>query len=101
MDHEKRTHVIEGRGYRFRLIHIAFILEYHCSTITATAGAYGDGYLSQCTCPPASAPSANDGFLKLWIDDALVETLSGVDATTSGTMYFDNFESRRDSYIGP
>jgi hypothetical protein len=61
----------------------------------------------------ASAPGANDGFIKLWIDNTLVETLgsldndsfttslvdfglvSGVDSTTSGTMYFDQFESYR------
>jgi RHS repeat-associated protein len=70
----------------------------------------------------SSAPGANDGFLSLWIDDVLQETISGVDndnlstqaiddvrlgavngvdATTSGTTYFDAFESRRSSYIGP
>ncbi|HRJ57207.1 MAG TPA: hypothetical protein PLV64_13040 [Anaerolineales bacterium] len=68
----------------------------------------------------ASAPSANDGFFSLWIDETLVETISnvdnderrntldevrlgatgGIDSTTSGSMYFDGFVSRRESYIG-
>jgi uncharacterized repeat protein (TIGR01451 family) len=69
----------------------------------------------------SSAPGANNGYLSLWIDDTLVGTIAnvdndekhnrldearlgatcGVDSTTSGTTYFDNFESRRESYIGP
>ena len=69
----------------------------------------------------ASSAGANDGFLSLWIDGTLTATISGVDndsaagqidyvrigavagvsATTSGTMLFDNFESRRETYIGP
>jgi hypothetical protein len=67
----------------------------------------------------ASAAGANDGYLKLWIDDTLVDTISsvdndtystgqiklgatsGVDAGTSGTIYFDAFESRRETFIGP
>jgi len=67
----------------------------------------------------ASAVGANDGFFSLWIDDTLMGTISGVDndthrldqaklgvtagvdATTSGSMLFDDFESRRTSYIGP
>jgi RHS repeat-associated protein len=66
----------------------------------------------------ASAPGTNDGFLSLWIDGNLIETLSGldndtkrldqarlgvtagVDSTTSGSMLFDFFESRRETYIG-
>ena len=67
----------------------------------------------------SSAPGANDGYLKLWLNDTLVDTLSGMDndtrlvnnaslgavasldAGTSGTIYFDAFESRRGSHIGP
>jgi len=67
----------------------------------------------------ASAPGANDGFLTLWIDGVLKETIgsadndtltidearlgatSGIDTGTSGSMYFDQFESHRDTYIGP
>lgn len=61
--------------------------------------------------------SGSPGRIKLWIDGTLKQTvaltnstrslaraylgaLSGIDATTSGSMYFDNFESRKSSYIG-
>jgi uncharacterized protein YjiK len=61
----------------------------------------------------ATSAGANNGSLSLWIDDTLSQTLSGidndthrveqarlgplqgVDAGTSGTEYFDAFESRR------
>jgi hypothetical protein len=61
----------------------------------------------------ASAAGANDGSLKLWVDDALASTLTSLDndtrlietaylgapgsldADTSGTMFFDDFESDR------
>jgi hypothetical protein len=67
----------------------------------------------------ASAPGANNGGLTLWIDNVQqanltgidndtrrVDTvrlgaLSGVDNGTRGTYYFDAFESRRQTYIGP
>jgi hypothetical protein len=67
----------------------------------------------------ASAPGANDGFLNFWIDGVAQGSLSGIDndtqrmervrigltyiinAGTSGTEYFDRFESRRETYIGP
>jgi hypothetical protein len=67
----------------------------------------------------SSAPGANDGFINFWIDGNLMETISnidndlhtigevrlgataGVDAGTAGSMFFDNFESRRNTYIGP
>jgi RHS repeat-associated protein len=68
----------------------------------------------------ASAPGANDGLFSLWIDETLVETLAfmdndasyntldevrlgatgGIDSTTSGSVYFDGFVSRRETYIG-
>jgi len=66
----------------------------------------------------SSAPGANDGVMRLWIDGELVETISGIDndthvldyvrlgavsgldSGTSGSMYFDDFESRR-VYIDP
>lgn len=61
--------------------------------------------------------SGNPGRIKLWIDGtfkqevaltnstrllarAYLGALSWIDATTSGFMYFDNFESRKNSYIG-
>jgi hypothetical protein len=67
----------------------------------------------------ATAAGANDGGLTLWIDDAQQANLTGVDndtrridrvrlgavagidTGTRGTYYFDAFESRRQTYIGP
>ncbi len=67
----------------------------------------------------ATAAGANDGYISLWIDGVLEQTMSGINndtrrvdevrlgpaagiaASTSGTEYFDAFESRRQSYIGP
>jgi predicted outer membrane repeat protein len=67
----------------------------------------------------ATAAGANDGGLTLWIDGSQQADLTGIDndtrrvdrarlgpvasldAGTSGTSYFDAFESRRQTYIGP
>jgi hypothetical protein len=67
----------------------------------------------------ATTAGSNDGGLTLWIDnvqqadltsvdnDALridrvrLGALAGIDAGTRGTYFFDAFESRRLSYIGP
>jgi uncharacterized delta-60 repeat protein len=65
----------------------------------------------------ASAPDAADGALELWIDGASLATLAGLDNSdgvefvrlgalsvksgASGTLHWDEFESRRESYIGP
>jgi RHS repeat-associated protein len=69
----------------------------------------------------STSAGANNGYLSLWIDGTLVGTIAnvdndaihnhldeirlgavaGIDSTTSGSMLFDNFESRRFSYIGP
>jgi hypothetical protein len=67
----------------------------------------------------SSGPGASDGQFALLIDDAVVSTLTGIDndsspvdfvrigvmvlksAAASGTMYFDEFESRRLTPIGP
>ncbi len=67
----------------------------------------------------ATAPGANDGALTFWIDGAQVAAVSGIDndtrrieraslgavagidAGTRGTYYFDSFEARRNTYIGP
>ena len=68
----------------------------------------------------SSGVGANNGGLTLWIDNGLQQTstsivdndtrridfvrlgaLSGVDTGTRGTYYFDAFESRRETYIGP
>jgi len=67
----------------------------------------------------ATAAGANDGSLTLWIDGAQKASLTGLDndtllidrarigalaaldAGTTGTYFFDAFESRRQTYIGP
>jgi len=67
----------------------------------------------------ATASGANNGGLTLWIDGAQCANLtgvdndtrhldhmklgavSGIDTGTRGTYYFDGFESRRQTYIGP
>jgi hypothetical protein len=66
----------------------------------------------------ATAPGASDGTLEMWIDGTSMATLTGIDNDLSsvdsarmgamsvktgaaGTLYFDEFESRRQSYIGP
>jgi hypothetical protein len=67
---------------------------------------------------PASGPDASDGSLEMWIDGASVAALSGLDNSRArvdfvrmgalsvksgafGTIYWDEFESRRTTYIGP
>jgi len=67
----------------------------------------------------ATAVGANNGGLTFWIDGvqqanltgvdndtrrvdrARLGALSGIDVGTSGTYYFDAFESRRQTFIGP
>jgi hypothetical protein len=66
----------------------------------------------------ASSALSADGHLQLWLDGTSVANLTGLEnashfldfarigaigvrATTSGTIYFDDFVSRRTSYIGP
>jgi hypothetical protein len=66
----------------------------------------------------SSGPDANDGAFEMWIEGTLAATLSNLDNSlsavdfvrlgalsvksgASGTMYWDEFESRRGSYIGP
>jgi hypothetical protein len=65
-----------------------------------------------------TGPAVSDGSFQLWIDGALVSTRTGLDNSLSavdfvrlgalsvklganGTLYWDEFESRRLSYIGP
>ena len=66
----------------------------------------------------ASGPEALDGSCQLWIDGSSVSTRTGLDNSASGvdfvrmgalsvksgangTLYWDEFESRRQSFIGP
>ena len=67
----------------------------------------------------ATSAGANDGYLSLWLDGVLQETKSSIDNDTlrveqarlgatgsleagiAGTEYFDAFESRRETHIGP
>jgi hypothetical protein len=66
-----------------------------------------------------ASTGANNGGLTLWIDGtqqadltgvdndtrridrAMLGALAGIDGGTRGTYYFDAFESRRQTYIGP
>jgi hypothetical protein len=65
----------------------------------------------------ATAPAANNGSFELWIDDVSVATLPGLDndqfgvdqgrmgalslkTGAGGTLFFDQFESRRERFIG-
>jgi hypothetical protein len=65
----------------------------------------------------SAGSDANEGSFSLWIDEVPVSTLTGLDNSVSavdfvrlgamsvkpganGTLYFDNFESRRERYIG-
>jgi len=66
----------------------------------------------------SSAPAADNGMFSLWIDDGLMASLSGLDNDLSpvefvrmgalglktgaaGTLYYDQFESRRLNFMGP
>jgi hypothetical protein len=66
---------------------------------------------------PATGPDANDGAVELWIDGASMIRLTGLDNSlaevdfarlgalsvktgATGTLFFDEFESRRQSYVG-
>jgi len=66
----------------------------------------------------ATGPGTSDGSLKLWIDNTPVATLSGIDndqvpvdfvrmgalsvkTGAAGTLFYDQFESRRQRLIGP
>ncbi len=67
----------------------------------------------------ATAAGANNGYIILWIDgvqmytspgidndtrrveEARLGAVAGIDTGTRGTYYFDAFESRRQTYIGP
>jgi hypothetical protein len=66
----------------------------------------------------ATAPGASDGTLELWIDNSSMATLTGIDndltpvefvrmgalaikTGAAGTLFYDEFESRRQTFIGP
>ena len=66
----------------------------------------------------ATAPGANDGTCAFYIDNVIQTTLTGLDtdlttieyvrmgamsvkSAAAGTLYFDQFEARRDRIIGP
>jgi hypothetical protein len=66
----------------------------------------------------ATGPGASDGSLEMWIDGTSMATLAGIDNDLSsidfarlgalavktgaaGTLFFDQFESRRRNYVGP
>jgi hypothetical protein len=66
----------------------------------------------------ASAPGANNGTLRVWVDDVLKQTLTGIDndqfgidnvrlgalslkGGAGGALLFDEFESRSLTAVGP
>jgi hypothetical protein len=66
----------------------------------------------------ATGPGAGNGTLEMWIDDVFADFMSGIDNDQSfvdfarlgalalksgaaGTLYFDEFESHRRTYVGP
>ena len=49
----------------------------------------------------STAAGANNGGLTFWNDGAQQVDLTGVDNGTRGTYFFDAFESRRLTFIGP
>jgi len=66
----------------------------------------------------ATGPGASDGTLELWIDNSSMSTLTGIDndltpvefarmgalaikTGAAGTLFYDEFESRRQTFIGP
>jgi RHS repeat-associated protein len=49
----------------------------------------------------AQTPPANINNSNRRIDRARMGAVANVDSTTNGTMYFDAFEARRQTYIGP
>jgi hypothetical protein len=66
----------------------------------------------------ASGPDANDGTFEMWIDGISIKKLTGLDNSVSavdfvrlgalslkgaanGVLFWDHFESRRQTYIGP
>jgi hypothetical protein len=89
------------------------------SLSTAWTGLADLGHFIELYWRASTAPGANNGSLILWIDGVQTATLSGVDNDTTrierirlgavsgidsgtrGTYYFDAFEARRLTYIGP
>ncbi len=97
------------------------------ATLTDTAGNSLSSYVTisnaahtvEVEWDAATALNANDGSTSLWVDGTLQATVSGldndtrridraelgavtgIDAGTRGTLYFDTFDSRRFSYIEP
>ena len=97
------------------------------ATLTDTAGNSFSSYVTisnaahtvEVEWDAATALNANDGSTSLWVDGTLQATVSGldndtrridraelgavtgIDAGTRGTLYFDAFNSRRFSYIEP
>jgi hypothetical protein len=78
----------------------------------------GEGQAVELDWVAASAPGANDGTFQMWIDGVPAASLSGLDTDggaidfarlgalslktgASGTLGFDEFVSRRKTYIGP
>jgi hypothetical protein len=126
-----RTRLFFAQGSGFRLVTIvlkrqggAYSVE---ARVRSNSGARIDTGFKPITDGPhflefdwqrATAPAALDGALELWIDDVSVATLAGIDndafgvdqgrlgalsvkVGAAGTLFFDQFESRRLAHIGP
>jgi hypothetical protein len=125
-----RTRILIAQGSGFRLITIVLKRQLGAYTIEARVrrndGTRADtGFFPISDGPHfiefdwqrATGPGASDGSLQLFIDNASVSTLSGIDndqvpvdlvrmgalsvkTGAAGTLYYDQFESRRLRFIG-
>jgi hypothetical protein len=126
-----RTRLFVGEGSRFRQVTIvlkrqagAYAIEARVRRNDGSRADTGfqpitdDRHFVEFDWRRATAPGASDGSFELWIDNASVATLAGIDndqgsiesarmgalsikAGAAGTLFFDQFESRREAFIGP
>ena len=125
-----RTRILIAQGSGFRLITVvlkrqlgAYSVEVRVRRNDGTRADTGffpisDGpHFIEFDWQRATGPGAGDGSLQMWIDGGSVATLSGIDNDTvpidqtrmgalsvktgaAGTLYYDQFESRRQVFIG-
>jgi len=113
---------LNGVGYRLMLSSVSGAYELQAQAFGDASTTWVEGAVVNTVDAPqlievefktASAAGANDGYLKLWVNDTLVDTISNLDndtrlidtaslgatgsldAGTGGTIYFDAFESYR------
>lgn len=121
------TEAASGSGYRVMLNNVSGAYKLQAQARSDASSWVTGGMVDTVDAPQlieveykaASAAGANDGYLKLWLNDTLVDTISNLDndtrlidaallgATgsldtgTSGTIYFDAFESYRTARPAP